>query len=174
MLAYWPTNFANSRNVLENAPHKTHRGPYAITNQGLELPITWRCWDPRRMGPRIVGQIQEVKILLDCGMCGPQGFKNIMLRLNSVDGTNWSRWFSHQIGPMDDGPWYRLQVSSQANVMQHLEASKPTKSIFGTKQGNPRTPTGPLANLTKLMVMADWFYGPNPPGKIYDPLSRKT
>ncbi|KAI4260470.1 MAG: hypothetical protein L6R42_004048 [Xanthoria sp. 1 TBL-2021] len=169
MLAHWPTNFANSRNVLENAPHKTHRGPYAITNQGLELPITWRCWDPRE-----VGKIQEIKILLDCGMCGPQGVKNIMLRLVSVDGTNWLRWSRYQIVPMDDGPWYRPQLSSQANVMQHLEASRPTKSIFGTKQGNPRIPTGPLANLTKLMVRADWLYDPDPPGKIYDPLSRKT
>ncbi|KAI4274072.1 MAG: hypothetical protein L6R38_006177 [Xanthoria sp. 2 TBL-2021] len=169
MLAYWPTNFANSRNVLENAPHKTHRGPYAITNQGLELPITWRSWDPRG-----VGQIQGVKILLNCGMCGPQGFKNIMLRLNTVDERSWRRWFSYQIEPMDDGPWYRPQVSSHGNVMQPLEASKPTKSIFGTKQGNPRTPTGPLTKLTKLMVMADWLYGSDPPGKMYDPLSRKT
>lgn len=173
ILAYWPTNFANSRNVLERAPHRTHRSPYAITNQGLQLPITWRCWDPVK-----VHHLREVRILLDCGMCGPQGFKNIMLRLETLNGRDWNRSCSYQIETMDDGPWYQPQASSTGDVKQYLLTPSiipsQSKTMFGRKQEDARIPTGSMTAIRELMVMADWLYGPSPPGKIYDPLIRKT
>lgn len=68
VLARWPTKFANSRFVHESAPSRRRRmrAPCAITNQGLDVPVTWRTWTLRASKRPIL------KVMLDCGTCGPQ------------------------------------------------------------------------------------------------------
>ncbi|KAL8647051.1 MAG: hypothetical protein Q9226_006597 [Calogaya cf. arnoldii] len=162
MLAYWPTNFANSRNVTAQGPQRTHRAPYAMSNQGLQLPITWRSWYPAQEGP-----LRIIKILLDCGLCGPQGFKNIMLHLASVDGSEWGRCYSYKTEQMDDGPWYTAQVPAPSSTKK--------LSRWGRKQEeDSRSSMSWMAERKELMVQADWCYGPTCLGKIHDPLSRKS
>ncbi|KAL8669990.1 MAG: hypothetical protein Q9168_005452 [Polycauliona sp. 1 TL-2023] len=139
ILAPWPINFADSRYVLERAPHRTHRAPYAVTNQGLHLPITWRRCAPTG----------EIRILLDCGMCGPQGFKNLELRLETPNGRIWMRSCSNQIETMSEGSWYRPQASFKGDFKQRLEP------ISGATKDGELIPLGSLGNLKVVTVMAD-------------------
>ncbi|KAI4280416.1 MAG: hypothetical protein L6R35_005891 [Caloplaca aegaea] len=60
----------------------------SMTNQGLNFPITWRGWDP---------ESKILKIRLNCGTCGPQGFQNFGLYL---------KYSTH------NGTWYRESTES--------------------------------------------------------------
>ncbi len=97
ILASRPINFKHARYICRRGPVKTHRKPYAITNQGLDLPITWRAWDSER---------EELRVMLDCGTCGPQGFNNIVLNFESLSGHSWFRVNTSEIQTMEQYTWY--------------------------------------------------------------------
>ncbi|KAL8990621.1 MAG: hypothetical protein Q9177_000771 [Variospora cf. flavescens] len=84
MFAPCPSLFAYSRYVHQRRPTATSdRRPYSMTNQGLNFPITWRGWDPEG---------KTLKVPLNCGTCGPQGFQNfgLYLKYSTRNGT-WYR-----------------------------------------------------------------------------------
>ena len=161
VLAYWPSNFANSRYVHKRGPLKTHRRPYALTNQGLDFPITWRAreaqYEVEVEDENRCMTARKLRLPLDCGICGPQGFKNIGLGLVSVGGSGWRRSNSSQIETMEEGP----------------ETPNTIKTIFGKKQGDSRTRADQQNSDRNIIIQSEWFYGKNPPGQIYDPLSYK-
>lgn len=169
MLAYWPTNFANSRYVHERAPSRTYRGPYAMTNQGLNLPITWRAETSEEGQTKLP---TFLRIPLDCGICGPKGFKNIQLCFSSV-GSRWTRFRSFEIKEMDEGPWHNPVDATDSSPNQNQASSSKTKGIFGKKQEEIRPRADPRSGIKEITVMAEWIYGRNPPGMIDDPLSFK-
>ncbi|KAL8645154.1 MAG: hypothetical protein Q9210_006868 [Variospora velana] len=78
-----PSWFAFSRYVHQTGPMTSDRRPYSMTNQGLNFPITWRGWD---------SEGKKLRVRLNCGTCGPQGFQNLglYLKYSSRNGT-WYR-----------------------------------------------------------------------------------
>ncbi|CAF9924368.1 hypothetical protein IMSHALPRED_006165 [Imshaugia aleurites] len=164
VLAYWPSNFASSRYVHEQAPLETRRRPYAMTNQGLHLPITWRARGPKR----------GLRVMLDCGICGPQGFKNIVLCFKPVIPELWFRVHTYQIETMEEGPWHNPLDPSKSNPIQDVRTSNHIKARSVRKMEDPRTQADQLSELSEITVMADWWYGEEPPGRIYDSLKNKT
>ena len=161
ILAKWPSNFANSRYVHEEAPIRTDRRPYAITNQGLELPVTLRKRPQAdtKLQFQANHTTEDIQVMLDCGVCGPQGFKNIVLSLYQMRGSSWGRCRSYEIETVEYGPWHTPQdpslqipgIMSQSN----REAEDDVKEIF---------------------IRDEWTYTTihHDLGKINDPLSQKA
>ncbi|KAI4085923.1 MAG: hypothetical protein LQ348_000961 [Seirophora lacunosa] len=81
-LAFWPTDFRDSRYVHRWGPISNERRPYSMTNQGLSFPITWRTHLSEHNG---------LRVLLDCCVCGPQGLSNLELRLRYLRPGVWLR-----------------------------------------------------------------------------------
>lgn len=160
VLANWPDKFAESRHVHEGAPIRTHRRPYSITNQGLELPITWRSWDPNT---------KILRILLDCGVCGPQGFKNIVLCLRTPSGNIWNRVHSDQIETIEEGPWYNPIDPSWRIVEQNPRDSHMVLARSAKKTEDPRTPADPSREVgRKVIVQTEWLIGYGPASQAQD------
>ncbi|KAL8779349.1 MAG: hypothetical protein Q9213_006992 [Squamulea squamosa] len=118
VFAPWPWSFAKSGCVQQRGTIKTHRRPYALTNQGLDFPITWRAWDLEN---------QELMVLLDCGICGPQGFKNVMLRLYSRSGDIWTRVNSQHIETADTT--YTRETSEKDVWYNPQDPTRPQNSV---------------------------------------------
>lgn len=145
ILARWPTDFVQSRYVYEQGPIMTHREPYTLTNQGLRLPLAYAIWDPRT---------KILNVLLDCGVCGPAGFKNIVLRLKR-SGKLWNRVDSYQIATVDQSPEFY-----SPGLPWDIPEQKP--EIEDTAQAAPTVKTIKVA----IIVQAEWSIGygnPQPP-----------
>ena len=169
VLAHWPSNFASSRYVHSQGPIQMRRRPYAITNQGLNLPITWRASYSRKYG-----QVPILRVLLNCGMCGPQGSKNIVLSLISPSGRVWVRVNGYKIDTMEDGTWYDPIDAPKSDPMQDSGTSNKVKAKSQKKLEGVWTLPEPLDGLREIMIRAEWFHNTNSPSQIYDPLSDKT
>ena len=145
VLARWPANFANSRYVHELPPshRKRMRAPCTITNQGLELPVTWRAWTLSYSNRSILN------VMLECGTCGPQGFKYMVLSLVRWSRMHWTRVFSNRIVAEElkkYGQWYNRQdlelVSNPFAAIERSYASTSEDRRYG---------------LSKVMVTTDWI-----------------
>ena len=158
MLAQWPIDFVNSSNVQQRGPVRTKRSPFTITNQGIELPITWRAWSNVRGNP------PRLKVMLDCGTCGPQGFRNIGLQLVNPSGLFWGRFAAHtldtQVGaswynPLDtfENPWY---TDSEKKSIPHPRMRRAYSEI---EKNFARTPEEQVHGLRVVMVASDWSCG---------------
>ncbi|KAL9005321.1 MAG: hypothetical protein Q9188_001912 [Gyalolechia gomerana] len=152
VLARWPSDFAQSRYVYEQAPIITHRRPYSMTNQGLSLPMTYGTWDPKT---------EILDVVLDCGVCGTQGFRNIVLRLKR-SGKVWNRVWSHQIVTVDEGSWScppglsRGLLVQEQKIRDAIVASSVVKTVG-----------------TEMMVQATWSVGYGPAHPLRGPLLSK-
>ncbi|KAI4188969.1 MAG: hypothetical protein L6R41_001778 [Letrouitia leprolyta] len=93
VLAPWPSAFDGSRYVHKD--RKYPRPPYAMTNQGLHFPITWRAVQKR---PAEL----TLWIPLNCGMCGPEGFQNLVICLHDPGDDIWSKICSDKLLEMDN------------------------------------------------------------------------
>lgn len=161
VLAYWPSNFADSRNVYKRAPLDTRRRPYALTNQGLDLPITWRAWDPKI--EITSSPLQVLRVVLDCGICGPQGFENIVLCFVLPAEKVWIRVDSYQFYTMEKWrPWHNPLDSSTIKPKQEPRTSNNVVTSLARRLENPWTQADPLSELREIMVQAEWTYGNNP------------
>ena len=161
ILAKWPSNFANSRYVHEEAPIRTGRRPYAMTNQGLELPVTLRKRPQANCKPQFQANhtTEDIQVMLDCGICGPLGFKNIVLSLYQMQGSSWGRCRSFEIETVECGPWQIPQ--------------KPWLQIPGImSQSNSDMED----DVREIFVWDEWTYDtiPSDLGKINDPLRGKV
>lgn len=141
VLALRPSNFHHSRYVCRRGPVKTHRRPYAITNQGLDLPITWRAWDSKT---------EELKVLLDCGICGPQGFHNIVLCFESLSGHSWFRTRFSGTETMEHDTWYNPPDQSGPISMMKT-AYTTSEEVIQTKEG----PLGEMGERIMVEIKAD-------------------
>ena len=161
ILAKWPSHFANSRYVHEEAPIRTGRRPYAMTNQGLELPVTLR--KRPQADPKLQFQAnhttEDIQVMLDCGICGPRGFKNIVLSLYQMQGSSWGRCRSYEIETVEYGPWHTPQEPSlqlpEIMSQSNREMEDDVREIF---------------------IRDEWTYSSvySDLGKINDPLSQKA
>ena len=144
VLARSPTNFANSRYVHDSAASQGYRirGPCAITSQGLEFPVTWRTWTLK------TSNLPVLRVMLECGTCGPQGFKNIILSFICWQRTNWTRVFSNQIDVKGDGEWYNAKPLKRVpNPFAAIEISY------------ARTLEDLTYGLRRIMIETDWIDG---------------
>ncbi|KAI4112462.1 MAG: hypothetical protein LQ338_008310, partial [Usnochroma carphineum] len=146
-----PSDFAGSRYVYLGAPLKTRRRPYTLTNQGLHLPITWRAWGEDKGG-------EVLKVPLDCGMCGPEGFKTIVLYFTQLPGGIWWRVGPEQLETMEEGSWHNPVSGTQSSPAQDLRTSHQTETGSEKKPGNLQSPAYPLSELGEIMVKADWEF----------------
>ncbi|MCJ1278766.1 hypothetical protein MMC21_006584 [Puttea exsequens] len=148
MLADWPSDFGESRYVHALGPKRVGRGPYTLTNQGLDFPVTFRLWD---------AEAKVLRVLLDCGSCSPDGFRHVVLSFTPSTST-WHRINCRQLELSAKGTTYRFE-SSEDNAPgmefhNKLELSdRHTKwgpSAYGRKQA--RTPEDVINELRGIVV----------------------
>ncbi|KAL8915792.1 MAG: hypothetical protein Q9172_006661 [Xanthocarpia lactea] len=149
LLAPWPSSFVASRFVQKRAPIETRRRPYAMTNQGLHFPITWRAGELRSES-----EVRELRVLLDCGICGPQGFKNIMLRLEPRSGNSWYRICTPVLEQMDMGPWRHPLLRSPSLLTQDPVTLNKFTAMLAYKKRQPWAQADPLNDLKEITVEA--------------------
>ena len=145
MLARWPTDFTNSKDVQQYGPVRTKRAPFTITNQGIELPITWRAWNNTSGIPPVL------IVMLDCGICGPQGFQNIALQLVNRSGLGWARVAAHTLDFQLDTCWYNPLDSTKTM------AESVTAAVYSELEKSfSRTPEERVHGLRAVTVASDW------------------
>ncbi|KAL8855490.1 MAG: hypothetical protein Q9178_007872 [Gyalolechia marmorata] len=149
LLAPSPSSFVASRFVHKWAPIETRRRPYSMTNQGLHFPITWRAGELRG-GKEVYG----LRVLLDCGICGPQGIKNIMLRFAEGEGNSWYRIYGQVLEQMDMGPWRHPLLRSPSPLIQDPVTLNKLTATLVYKNGQPRAQADPLNDLEEITVEA--------------------
>ncbi|KAL8937673.1 MAG: hypothetical protein Q9216_004307 [Gyalolechia sp. 2 TL-2023] len=98
VLADWPDCFADSRYV--NKCERFFRPPYSMTNRGLHFPITWRSFDVPNTTSNRHSSVLEIP--LNCATCGPEGFKNLVIRLDNLGGEVWYRVGLSKLLQMED------------------------------------------------------------------------
>lgn len=143
ILAQWPTDFVNSKHVQQRGPVRTKRAPFTITNQGIEVPITWRAWKS------IPGNLSVMRVMLDCGVCGPKGFQNIGLALINPWGVIWSRVEENCLYFEQDVSWY--------NPLDPTETmAKPIACAYSELEKKfARTPEERVHGLRAVMVKSE-------------------
>ncbi|MDI1492912.1 MAG: hypothetical protein OHK93_004695 [Ramalina farinacea] len=161
ILAKWPSNFANSRYVHEEAPIRTGRRPYAMTNQGLELPVTLRKRPQADTKLQFLANhtTEDIQVMLDCGICGSLGFQNIVLSLYQMRGSSWGRCRSYMIETVEYGQWHIPQEPSLQIPGIMSQSNKDMKD-----------------DVREIFVWDEWTYNHvfDDLGKINDPLSQKA
>ena len=144
MLANWPTDFMKSKHVQRRGPVRTKRAPITITNQGIELPITWRVWSI------LSKETSVITVMLDCGVCGPKGFQNVGLKLTNVWGDFiWQRIRANCLNPEQNVSWY--------NPLDPTETmAKPIASAYSELEKKfARTPEERVHGLRAIMVLSE-------------------
>lgn len=115
VLAPHPSYFAWSRYVHSNK--KYPRPPYYMTNQGLHFPITWRCVEKQSN--------LRLWIPLNCGMCGPEGFKDLMLCLDEGPSGPWRKRYTSKLLEMDH-KLYQIHLGPKPQFNPTLFTSEET------------------------------------------------
>lgn len=147
ILAPWPTYFVNSKYVQQRGPVRTKRSPFTTTNQGIDLPITWRAWF------EVAERLYGMKVMLDCAVCGPQGFKNVGLELIKQHGNTWTRFTPNRLDAVLDVSWF--------NPLDPTEpmADPMTNPYSELEKEFARTPEDRVYGLRAVMVASEWNNG---------------